>query len=112
MAFPCLVDKKFCKTNVLVTIDKDEMNEDGEIEKVASIITTCNLQMGARVSMTKDKEKIELAGVALFIGDLCPSVPVISSGTVKIYDREYSINKGTKNLNPDGTVNYTTLELI
>ena len=68
--------------------------------------------MGARVSMTKDKEKIELAGVALFIGDLCPSVPVISSGTVKIYDREYSINKGTKNLNPDGTVNYTTLELI
>ena len=112
MAFPCLVDKKFCKTNVLVTIDRDEMNEDGEIEKVASIITTCNLQMGARVSMTKDKEKIELAGVALFIGDLCPSVPVISSGTVKIYDREYSINKGTKNLNPDGTVNYTTLELI
>ncbi len=112
MAFPCLVDKRFCKTNVLVTIDKDEMNEDGEIEKVASIITTCNLQMGARVSMTKDKEKIELSGVALFIGDLCPSVPVISSGTVKIYDREYSINKGTKNLNPDGTVNYTTLELI
>ena len=112
MAFPCLVDKKFCKTNVLVTIDRDEMNEDGEIEKVASIITTCNLQMGARVSMTKDKEKIELSGVALFIGDLCPSVPVISSGTVKIYDREYSINKGTKNLNPDGTVNYTTLELI
>ena len=112
MAFPCLVDKKFCKTNVLVTIDKDEMNEDGEIENATSIITTCNLEMGARVSMTKDKEKIELSGVALFIGDLCPSVPVISSGTVKIYDREYSINKGTKNLNPDGTVNYTTLELI
>ena len=112
MAFPCLVDKKFCKTNVLVTIDRDEMNEDGEIENATSIITTCNLQMGARVSMTKDKEKIELSGVALFIGDLCPSVPVISSGTVKVYDREYSINKGTKNLNPDGTVNYTTLELI
>ena len=68
--------------------------------------------MGARVSMTKDKEKIELAGVALFIGDLCPSIPVIASGTVKIKDAEYSINKGTKNLNPDGTVNYTTLELI
>ena len=68
--------------------------------------------MGARVSMTKDKEKIELAGVALFAGDLCPSVPVIASGTVRIKNAEYSINKGTKNLNPDGTVNYTTLELI
>lgn len=112
MKYPCLVDKRFCKTQVLVKIDKDEINEDGEIERIATIITNCNLQMGARVSMTKDKEKIELSGVALFIGDLCPSVPVISSGTVKIYDREYSINKGTKNLNPDGTVNYTTLELI
>ena len=112
MAFPCLVDKKFCKTNVLVTIDRDEMNEDGEIERVASIITTCNLQMGARVSMTKDKEKIELSGVALFIGDLCPSLPVIASGSVTINGREYSINKGTKNLNPDGTVNFTTLELM
>ena len=68
--------------------------------------------MGARVSMTKDKEKIELAGVALFAGDLCPSVPVIASGTVRIKDAEYSINKGKKNINPDGTVNYTTLELI
>ena len=112
MAFPCLVDKRFCKTDVMVTIDGTELNEDGELEPCTCIITKCNLQMGAKVSMTKDKEKIELAGVALFAGDLCPSVPVIASGTVKIKDAEYSINKGTKNLNPDGTVNYTTLELI
>ena len=112
MAFPCLVDKKFCKTPILVKIDKDELNEDGELEDIVSIITTCNLQMGARASLTKDKEKIELSGVALFVGDLCPALPVIASGTVKIGDAEYSINKGTKNLNPDGTVNYTTLELI
>ena len=77
MAFPCLVDKKFCKTNVLVTIDRDEMNEDGEIERAASIITTCNLQMGARVSMTKEKEKIELVGVELFIGEICHIANVI-----------------------------------
>ena len=112
MAFPCLIDKRFCKTDIMVTIDGTELNEDGEHDPAVSIITKCNLQMGARVSMTKDKEKIELAGIALFIGDLCPSVPVIASGTVKIDEQEYSINKGTKNLNPDGTVNYTTLELI
>ena len=112
MAFPCLVDKKFCRTDIMVTIDGTELNKDGDIEPYVIIITKCNLQMGARVSMEKDKEKIELAGVALFAGDICPSVPVIASGTVKIKDAEYSINKGTKNLNPDGTVNYTTLELI
>lgn len=112
MKFPCLVDRRFCKTNVLVKLDKNELNEDGELESQLAIITTCNLQMGARASFTKDKEKIELSGVALFIGDLCPSLPVIASGTVRVKEQEYSINKGTKNYNPDGTVNYTTLELI
>lgn len=112
MVFPCLVDKRFCNTPVMVSIDSTELNEDGELAEACGIITKCNLQMGARASFTKDKEKIELSGIALFIGDLCPDLPVIASGTVKINDTEYSINKGTKNLNPDGTVNYTTLELI
>lgn len=112
MAFPCLVEKRFCKTPVKVVIESDEMNEDGELTETFKVETTCNLQMGAKVSMTKDKEKIELSGVALFIGDLCPSLPVIASGTVTINGRSYEINKGTKNYNPDGTVNFTTLELM
>ena len=112
MVFPCLVDKRFCNTDIMVSIDNDELNEDGELAAAFTTITKCNLQMGARASFTKDKEKIELAGVALFIGDLCPTLPVIASGTVTINGQDYSINKGTKNLNPDGTVNYTTLELV
>lgn len=68
--------------------------------------------MGVRASFTKDKEKIELSGIALFIGDLCPALSVIASGSIEIDGNTYSINKGTKNLNPDGSVNYTTLELI
>ena len=112
MKFPCLVDKRFCKTPIKVSIDSTELNEDGELTQSLELATTCNLQMGARVSLTKDKEKIELSGVALFIGDLCPTMPVIASGTATINGQEYSINKGTKNYNLDGTVNYTTLELI
>ena len=112
MGFPCLVIKRFCKTPIKVFLDNVELNEDGELESTIVIDTKCNLQMGARASFTKDNEKIELAGVALFRGDLCESLPVIASGSVVINEQEYSINKGTKNLNPDGTVNYTTLELI
>lgn len=112
MAFPCLVNRRFCKTPITVRIDGTEMSEDGELLPVLEIVTTCNLQMGARVSLTKDKEQIELSGVALLIGDICPALPVIASGTATINGREYDINKGTKNYNPDGTVNYTTLELI
>ena len=112
MVFPCLVDKMFCNTSVTVVIESEELNEDGELEELLKIEKKCNLQMGARASFTKDKEKIELSGIALFIGDICPDIPVIASGTVTIDGQDYSINKGTKNLNPDGTVNYTTLELI
>ena len=112
MKFPCLVDKRFCNTPITVNIDNSELNEDGELEEVISIDTKCNLQMGAKTSLTKDKEKIELSGIALFIGDLCPTLPIIASGTVTINGQEYSINKGTKNYNFDGTVNFTTLELI
>ena len=112
MKFPCLVDKRFCNTPIIVNIDNSELNEDGELEEVISIDTKCNLQMGAKTSLTKDKEKIELSGIALFIGDLCPSMPIIASGNVIINGNVYDINKGTKNYNFDGTVNFTTLELI
>lgn len=112
MKFPCLVDKRFCKTPIKVSIDTDELNEDGELADAYTVNTKCNLQMGAKASFTKDKEKIELAGIALFPGDLCPKIPVIASGSVTINGKSYGINKGRKNLNPDGTVNYTTLELV
>lgn len=112
MKFPCLVDKRFCNTSVTVTLDSHELNEDGELEQLIVLHKKCNLQMGAKANFTKDKEKIELSGVALFIGDLCESMDVITSGTVTINGIDYSISKCTKNLNLDGTVNYTTLELI
>lgn len=112
MVFPCLIDKRFCTTDIVISIDSDELNEDGELADALKIITKCNLQMGAKARFTEDKEKIELSGVALFIGDICPAVPVIASGSVIINGKTYSINKGTKNYNLDGTVNYTTLELI
>ena len=112
MKFPCMIDKRFCKTPIRVVIDSTDLSEDGELTQAVELATTCNLQMGARASLSKDKERIELSGIALFIGDICPELPVIASGTVFINGNEYAINKGTKNLNPDGTVNYTTLELI
>lgn len=112
MVFPGLVDKHFCTTPVKVVIESNELSEDGELVDAYTLDLKCNLQMGAKASLTQDKEQIQLSGVALFSGDICPKIPVIASGTVTLNGQEYQINKGTKNFNPDGTVNYTTLELI
>ena len=43
MVFPCLVDKRFCNTSVIVTIESDEINEDGELAEAVTVNTKCNL---------------------------------------------------------------------
>ena len=47
----------------------------------------------------------------LFYGDIAPDVPVISCGVATVFGVERTIISGEKARNPDGTVNYTRLEL-
>ena len=112
MLYPCLVSKRFCTKKAKVVIDSTELNEDGELVPAFEYTGKCNLQMGARVSFSKNKEEIKISGIALFPGDFCPDIQVIASGTVEIDGFDYEINMGRKNHNPDGTVNYITLELL
>ena len=61
--------------------------------------------------LSVDKQLIMLSGTALFNGDIYPSSAVIE-GKANISGREYVIFSSEKAKNPDGTVNYTRLELI
>ena len=72
----------------------------------------CNYQDKAKTILTAEKKLIEVTGTALFPGDIAPDLPVISGGMVTIFGVERRIVQGTKARNPDGTVNYTGLELI
>ena len=45
-------------------------------------------------------------------GDIAPGISVISDGEVKVFEGKRNIYKVEKARNPDGTVNYTKLELI
>ena len=55
---------------------------------------------------------IQLSGTALFRGDIAPGVAVISGGTVTVFGETRNILQGMKARNPDGTVNYTRLDII
>ena len=59
MLYPCLVSKRFCTKKVKVVIDSTELNEDGELVPAFEYTGKCNLQMGARVSFSKNKEEIK-----------------------------------------------------
>ncbi|MEG0377590.1 MAG: hypothetical protein RR579_06320 [Eubacterium sp.] len=111
MKYPCLVLERFCKTPIEVTIYGEGLDEDGAPVEHLHISTTCNFQDGAKQVMTAEKQLVTISGVALFTGDIAPELAVISAGSVLIYGEKRSIYKGTKARNPDGTVNYTKLEL-
>lgn len=112
MKYPCLVDKRYCKTDIHVEIEPDGLDKYGEPLPSVIYDGKCNYQDKAKTILTSEKKLVEVTGSALFPGDIAPDLPVISGGTVKILDVERRIVQGTKARNPDGTVNYTVLEMI
>ncbi len=137
MIYPKLVPVSLCKTDVHVTIYGEGISEDGEPIKVFEGDLKCNYQDGAKTVLTKEQKLVEISGSALFCGDIAEELAVISDGEVYIktlyvpkpsnsfypentffpgerqtYGEKRRILKGTKARNPDGTVNFTKLELI
>lgn len=112
MKYPSLVPKRLCKTSVQVTINEEGISKDGEPLRTNLGELRCNYQDSAKTILTAEKKLVQLAGIALFYGDICPDIKTISGGTVKVNDVEREIFQGMKARNPDGTVNYTELRLL
>ena len=112
MKYPCLIDKRLCKTPIHVELDQEEYGNFGEPLESIIYDDTCNYQDKARTILTPEKKLVEITGSAYFPGDICPKLPVISGGRATLYGAERRIAAGTKARNPDGTVNYCVLELV
>lgn len=112
MRYPCLVPKRLCKTDIDLEIDREGRSEYGEPLPVIKYSGKCNYQDKAKRVLTADKKLVEITGSALFPGDICPELPVISGGTAVIFGVKRRILEGRKARNPDSTVNYTEVLLI
>ena len=93
-------------------LDTEEVNEDGEPAEKIKYEGKCNYQDKAKRIFTDEKKIIEISGTALFPGDICPELPVISGGTAVVFGKERRIYQGTKGRNPDGSVNFTEVQLV
>ncbi len=129
MKFPCLVRPRFCKTPIYLTIYSEGLTEDGapEViykrkellpqddlypqENLYGDFIYCNYQDCAKTVLTAQQKKVEVSGVILIPGDVAPNVPVISGGFAEINGVRREIVKGIKARNPDGTVNFTELDV-
>lgn len=110
MKFPCLVLERLCKTPIDVFLYDEGITEDGEpITYDGSF--KCNYQDSAKTILTDEKKLVQITGRAFFVGDIFPDVPTLSGGEVVIFGEKRMIESGMKARNPDGTVNYTRLDL-
>lgn len=112
MRWPQLVPRQLCKTEATVTLYREGLDEDGAPLEAFSITSLCNWQDSAKTVRTDQEHFVQLSGVALFSGDLCPELAVISAGTVTVHGVKRDILRGSKCRNPDGTVNYTRVEVV
>ncbi len=112
MNYPCLVPKRLCRTKIQVHLESEEITNLGKPRYTADLELTCNFQDKAKTILTAEKKLVQITGTALFPGDIAPDMPSLSGGTVTVFGEERRIVQGTKNRNPDGTVNYCTLEVM
>lgn len=68
--------------------------------------------MYAVTSMRTLKRLVKISAQLYFIGDIAPDMPNISDGEAEVFGTVRKITNGMKARNPDGTVNYTRLDLI
>ncbi len=112
MKYPCLVPKRLCKTDISLVLEQEEVTEYGEPLPAFLYSGKCNYQDKAKTILTAEKKLVQITGTALFPGDICTDLPVISGGKAVVFGVERRIQQGRKARNPDGTVNYTEVLLI
>lgn len=112
MKYPCLVPKNLCRVPIHVCLESEEINNLGEPKHTARLNLICNFQDRATTILTAEQKLVQVTGTALFPGDIAPDMPALSGGTVTVFGQERRIECGQKNRNPDGTVNYCTLEVV
>lgn len=112
MPWPCLVLEQWCKTDISLEFNRESLNEYGEPLPPVAHSGKCNYQDKAKTVLTAEKKLVEITGTALFPGDICPELSVISGGNAKVMGVKRRILQGKKARNPDGTVNYTEVLLI
>lgn len=112
MKWPDLIPKALCRTPLKVTVFAERLDKNGAPAVAATADTLCNWQDSAQVIRTSQTHAVQLSGVALLRGDPFPGVEVISAGEVEVFGAKRTLHRGSKARNPDGTVNYTRLEVI
>ena len=110
MKWPELVQPWACKTPVTVRLTGG-IGEDGAPVELAPIETLCSFSEQQKQVLDAQRRMVTLEGTLLFPGNLAPDAAELA-GTVEIGGRRWDIYRASRGRNPDGSVNFTQLELM
>ena len=110
MNWPSLVPKACCHTPVVVSF-VDGVDVDGVEQVVKQWSGNCNYSEQQKQTLDAERRLIVLEATALFAGDIAPGQVEIS-GFVVVNGIRREIYRASRARNPDGTVNYTRLDLM
>ena len=112
MKWPELVPDTICSTPMTVRLDAEGINEDGSPKSGRIIDAMCNFQQKSKWSMDAERRLVQVQATAMFNGDIAPDMDTLS-GTASVNSGAiWTIHASSRARNPDGTVNYTCLELV
>lgn len=110
MKWPALVQPWACRVPVTVHLT-GAMGEDGTETELACIVTQCSFDEKQHQILDARRQLIRLQGTLLFPGDIAPETAELK-GTVELLGRTWKIYQGSRGRNPDGSVNYTRIEVM
>ena len=110
MKYPKLVLPHTCTTDVTVVLTGDN-DENGEAAVVKEIRTKCNRQTKVQNVQQGERYVQKLKTTLLFDGALAETDSQLKGYVSFAVDCKSNILSGFLARNPDGTVNYTQLEL-
>ena len=111
MLFPRLVVPFTQSTSIDLSLEAEGIDEDGAPIQGEEWSGNCNWQDHSKTVWGKDRATTEVLASVYIDGDPFPEMSHIVGGTAWAFGEEREIVSGSKARNPDGTVNYTRLDL-
>lgn len=112
MKWPKLVPDWMCNTGIKVWL-VGGIRENGSEARELIFDGKCSYSEKTRQIMTAEKQLVQLNAQALISGDICPGKDISGEVEVNVGSAvTRRIHAASRGRNPDGTVNFTCLELI
>lgn len=110
MQWPQLVKPWACQVPITITLT-DGIGEDGAPKTAATVETLCSCNGKGGWSVDERRQMVRYTCAALIPGDIAPQLAHLT-GWAELQGKRLSIHAADRALNPDGSVNYTRLELM